>query len=490
MTTPTPQTGQTTDILMATGFPNSPKQGPDSTLFRQCLLDHLPDGVIFVDADRKILVWNQTMEMLTGLTAKKVDQLVLAPSLFGLADTFGSPITGKHDPLVECLRSKKSKTGDYKIVGRSGREIKVEMKFAPVISGDGSCQGAIILVHDSSVQLDLQRQLKDLYEFSMLDPLTQVANRAEFERALDEFVQARDNSDFESSLIICDIDFFKQINDNYNHHIGDLALVAFAKLLKQFVRSQDVVARYGGEEFVILCANCDQAAAIERAEEIRQTLRKTPQPMLDGKYITASFGVSQLGPMDQATDFFVRADTALLKAKEQGRNRVVAAEESNLREKVESDSANISLIEGVKWRKLEGALISSHQFRTRTPLQVLIEKLRGYIIETDAEIHRVDSDFASLLVECEDPENYTRKGRFEIEVDFQEQDEGEEGAQFGRRKYTYLRVTIREGRKRWFSTNATNLAPSVLSEIRRYFMITDDDAQLVGIQPATEFKER
>lgn len=490
MITPTSQTGLSTDILMATGFPNSPQQGPDSTLFRQCLLDHLPDGVIFVDADRKILVWNHSMETLTGLSAKKVDQLLFEPGLFGLADTFGSPITDKHDPLVECLRTNKTKTGDYKIVGRSGREIKVEMKFAPVLSSDGVCNGAIILVHDSSIQLDLQRQLKDLYEFSMLDPLTQVANRAEFERALDEFVQARDNSDFECSLIICDIDFFKQINDNYNHHIGDLALVAFAKLLKQFVRTQDVVARYGGEEFVILCANCDQAAAIERAEEIRQALRKTPQPMLDGKYITASFGVSQLGRDEMATEFFVRADTALLKAKEQGRNQVVAAEESNLRVKVDTDTANNSLVEGVEWRKLDGELISSHQFRTRTPLQVLVEKLRGYIIETEAEIHRVESDFASMLVEFEDPENYTRKGRFEVEVDFQELDEDEAGAQFGRRKYTYLRVTIREGRKRWFSTNATDLAPNVLSELRRYFMITDDDAQLVGIQPATEFKER
>ncbi|MEL7498600.1 MAG: diguanylate cyclase [Planctomycetota bacterium] len=458
-------------------------------LFRDVLLENTPDGVIFVDAQRKILAWNQTMEKLTGLSAKKVTSFALEPSLLGLTDGFGSAISPKHDPLDECLRTGKTKTGDYKLTGRSGREIKVEMKFSPVIASDGKCQGAVVLVHDSSIQLDLQRQLKDLYEFSMLDPLTQVANRAEFERAIDEFVRARDRSDFECSLIICDIDFFKQINDNYNHHIGDKALVAFAELLKQFVRSQDVVARYGGEEFVILCANCDQASAVERAEEIRTTLRKTPQPMLDGKYITASFGVSQLRERDTATDFFVRADTALLKAKELGRNRVIAAESKNPESDPE-DAAENSLIEGVTWRKIQGQTMSSHQFRTRTPIPVLVEKLRGYIIEMDAEIRRVESNYACMLVECEDPEDYTRKGRFEIEIDFQEMGEGDESDQFGRRKYTYLRVTIREGRRRWFSTNATDLAPIVLSELRRYFMISDDSSELARIEPATEDKPR
>lgn len=471
-------------------LPSSP---PDPAMFRHALLSNLPDGVIFVNFDRKILVWNQAMEMLTGLAANKVEQFTLDPELLGLADGFGIPVPLKHDPLSECIRTGKTKTGDYKIIGRSGREIKVEMKFAPVVA-QGKCQGAVVLVHDSSIQIDLQRQLKDLYEFSMLDALTQVANRAEFERSLDEFVRARETSESECSLIICDIDFFKQINDNYNHHVGDQALVAFAALLKTFVRARDVVARYGGEEFVILCANCDQEAAIARAEEIRKKLQKTPQPMLDGKYITASFGVSELRPGETATEFFVRADTALLHAKETGRNRVVAAEAPDPlaieRQKVETDARTTSLIEGITWRALQGELISSHQFRSRTPIAILVEKLRGYILEMDAEIRRVDTDFASLLIECEDPDDYTRKGRFELDIEFQEHEESEPNPQFGRRKYTYLRVTIREGRKRWFSTNAADLAPHVISELRRYFMIANEESEVNEILPATEFKER
>ena len=71
------------------------------------------------------------------------------------------------------------------------------------------------------------------------------------------------------SLIICDIDHFKRINDTFGHQAGDEVLIAFAALLRRHCRSGDLVARYGGEEFVMLCADCDNATATRRAEELR-----------------------------------------------------------------------------------------------------------------------------------------------------------------------------------------------------------------------------
>ena len=203
----------------------------DPNLFRRCLLDNMQDGAIFVDFQGRILVWSQTVEVMTGMSASKVDGVKFTPSMFGLAYEHGARITDDKNPVVNCFESRVTQTGSYKLVGRSGRELKVDMTFAPVIGADDALHGAVILIQDTSVKLDLQRQLKDLYAFSMLDPLTQVANRAEFERVLDEFVRLRNTQDFECSLIICDIDFFKSINDNYNHHIGDQALVSFASCL-------------------------------------------------------------------------------------------------------------------------------------------------------------------------------------------------------------------------------------------------------------------
>lgn len=466
------------------GFPPVSNQVATS-LFQQCLLDNLRDGVIFVDAQFRILAWSQTIEVMTGMSVSKVDGLKLTPQLLGLSDQNGIPIPDGSNPLIELLATQNKKHGDFRLVGRSGREIKVEISFAPVVDARGVSQGAVILVHDSSVQLDLQRQLRDLYEFSILDPLTQVANRAEFEKVLEEFVRARNTSDFPCSLIICDIDFFKQINDNYNHHIGDQALISFAGLLKKFVRSQDVVARYGGEEFVILCANCDIESAVQRAEQIRVALTKTPQQMLDGKCITASFGVSELQTGDCATEFFVRADTALLRAKELGRNRVVEANASELGATPEMKIAELTSLSGVSWRKLKGQTLSSEEYTTSTPIAVLVEKLRGFIVENEAEIRRVESDFASLIVETEDEDNFSRKGKFVVEIEFNETESEGENHSFGRRKTTFIRITVREGKRSWFAANAIELAPQVVAELRRYLMINDEASKLKVAPAAT-----
>ena len=93
---------------------------------------------------------------------------------------------------------------------------------------------------------------------------------------------------------MCDLDFFKKVNDNYGHQAGDEALVSFAALLRRHTRAGDLVARYGGEEFVLLCADCDNATATKRAQQIRRGVGEMPQPMLGGRCLTASFGVTEL----------------------------------------------------------------------------------------------------------------------------------------------------------------------------------------------------
>lgn len=487
---PTNQKPTNQKPAVAKSSTNSADSTEDSALFRQCLLDSMSDGAIFIDATGKIIVWNNKLESLTGLGAKNLLNLQYDPAILGLQDlATHRQVQLDYDPVVRSMRTGKVTKGDFAITGRSGREIKIEFTATPVIDSGGESRGCVVLIHDSSAQLNLQRQLKDLYAFSMLDPLTQVANRAEFERALDEFVHERETSSANCSLIICDIDFFKQINDNYNHHVGDQALVAFAGLLKKFVRNRDVVARFGGEEFVILCADCELQSATERAEEIRVELMRTPMSMLDGKYITASFGVSELRIDDTATDFFVRADTALLQAKDDGRNRVVASDRVDAAA-VAASVADEVLPNGVSWPKLKGSPLISKQFRTRTPIPVLVEKLRGFIIDADAELRTVKSDFASLVVEFEDPNDFSRKGRFEVEIDFMDDDEGDESSKHGRRRYTFMRVTIRLAKRKWFSTNVPELAPELLGEIRRYFMIQDDSDLVANINPATEYRER
>ena len=150
-----------------------------------------------------------------------------------------------------------------------------------------------------------------------------MANRAEFDRVHAMFVAAHQQQQVPCSLMMCDLDRFKLVNDTYGHQAGDDAIKSLASLLKSSCRPGDLVARYGGEEFVLLCADCDNASAARRAEQIRKALSQLPQPKMDGRAVTVSFGVTEIQPGDTPETMLRRADRALLMAKANGRNTVV-----------------------------------------------------------------------------------------------------------------------------------------------------------------------
>ena len=462
-------------------------QHDEAVLFRQCLLNSMTDGVAFLDRDLRVTAWNQRLERMTGLAAKKMLNQRYDRNMLGFRDPIaGTLIPESEDPIALMLKTVEEIKGDYRIANPSNREMRVRLTAAPVICADHQFLGCVLILHDDSTELDLQRQLRDLHALSILDPLTQVSNRNGFERAMNYFVQKHQEAKTPYSLIICDIDFFKQINDNYNHHIGDQALVAFASLLQKSVSDRDVLARFGGEEFVILCDDCNLKSAASRAEEIRKMLNRTPIEVLEGKFITASFGVAELHPGESSTDLFVRADTALIEAKETGRNRVITSESAQNVLYATQDPLADTIVNGVSWPSLTGQALITGKFRTRTPISVLVEKLRGFIVEMDAELRTVGADHAAMILEFEDPSDFSRKGRFDVRIDFIENVEGEASQKHGRRTYTYLRITIRLAKRKWFSTNVPELADDLLTEIRGYFMVNNDCDIVEAMQPATK----
>lgn len=452
------------------------------------LLDNQRDGIIFVDNNRTITVWNRTSELMMDISAERMVGNQLTPQLLSMRDMQGTEIDMAACPLEICFRSGSLIQGQYRILGRSGREVKVEATFAPVFTEENMMKGAVVILHDASLHTSLTRQIKDLVESSIVDPLTQVNNRAEFERVLSQFINARNSSDFQCSLIVCDIDFFKTINDNYNHHVGDQCLVAFADILKQFVRSNDLVARYGGEEFVILCGNSDLEFAAQRAESLRVMLTQTSLPMLGGKCITASFGVAELRTGESATDFFVRADSAMLRAKEGGRNRVVKAGYSDVSApSLNPERRNLSPA-GLTWSQpaLDNALIVE-EFVTSAPVSMLAEKLRGYLLDSQAKIISVSPNFAKFQLEISDPRISKQRATYVVEIEFQEGPQESFPADDRRRRTTppknFIRIAICETKKKWFSKSCNDLSAVALRDLRRFFMINDEHAKL-NIEPA------
>jgi len=157
-----------------------------------------------------------------------------------------------------------------------------------------------------------------------IDPLTSLKNRRSLQRELLNEICMHKNNIHKSSLIILDLDYFKKVNDTYGHSMGDEVLIQFSELLKETVRETDGVYRYGGEEFIILAKNTRLVNAANLAEYLREITEKTLK--VKDNPITVSIGVAEVRKEDSdAASWLDRADDALYKAKEKGRNVVYLA---------------------------------------------------------------------------------------------------------------------------------------------------------------------
>jgi len=175
--------------------------------------------------------------------------------------------------------------------------------------------------------LELQHNLEAVRHESLTDPLTRLANRKSFDVALEKAITDALKSGEPLSLLMIDIDHFKELNDTFGHLTGDQVLRLVARVFKQNVKGQDVVARYGGEEFAIVLPRTGLQQALTVSDHIRRAVMgKELMKRSTGEHlgrITISVGVATLRPDDLAQSFVDRADAGLYAAKRSGRNQVV-----------------------------------------------------------------------------------------------------------------------------------------------------------------------
>lgn len=177
----------------------------------------------------------------------------------------------------------------------------------------------------------LRQEVSKAREESRCDSLSGLSNRKGFDAALDACLAMRaDVDEAGPSLLMLDIDFFKQVNDSYGHPFGDRVIQAVAEILKKLVKGQDTAARIGGEEFVVLLPNTAQDGALHLAEKIRMTVEKLRIRRTDNQdvvaNITISLGVASYRQGESAAEFLTRADRALYVSKREGRNRSTVAD--------------------------------------------------------------------------------------------------------------------------------------------------------------------
>jgi len=173
----------------------------------------------------------------------------------------------------------------------------------------------------------LRENFNENLEMVVADPLTGLGNRRYFDRTIEPLFEALETRSTPFSVMVFDIDHFKRVNDILGHDMGDQILKEVAARLVTNMRAVDIVARYGGEEFMIAMPETTAEEALIAADRVRALIAGTPV-FVDGEalQVTTSVGVAEVEPGETLRDVFKRADEALYKAKQAGRNRAIPAQ--------------------------------------------------------------------------------------------------------------------------------------------------------------------
>lgn len=291
-------------------------------------------GLVILDREYKVHVWNGFMENHSGLLPSAVKD----KDLFDLFPAIDEKWFRSKSESVFVLKNRSFtiweqqpyifRFKNYRPITGKADYMYQNATFIPLTNVRGEVEHICIIIYDVTDiavnKKELEELNKKLEQVSQTDSLTQLANRGHWEHLLhQEFLRTKRNKGY-CSLLIFDIDHFKKVNDDFGHSAGDVALRHVASLLKTALRETDIAGRYGGEEFVVTLLDTDKQGAIVFAERLRQLIETSPAKYNEHTlHLTISVGIACFD--DQFKDherWIEAADKALYHSKETGRNKV------------------------------------------------------------------------------------------------------------------------------------------------------------------------
>lgn len=290
------------------------------------------DIIVFFGKNGEVLDYNKRLLDLSRLVSgdikgKKVEELFVEDG----EDLLDFPEEGSHEELNMQLSSLfydhedyfftgyVFNTGDnYCLIGEERQEgQKKVLKKISLLNNALSNKTREL----TKKNRELEKANRRIEELSRTDTLTGLANRRHFLDYFGKMISQARRHSYPLSLIMIDLDRFKQVNDTYGHGAGDDLLSAIGDLLNQETRKEDLAARIGGEEFAVLLTQAGEEEALRYAERIRKEVMKIDVESVN-KQVTASLGIATLQDDDDVESIMKRADEALYSSKENGRNMV------------------------------------------------------------------------------------------------------------------------------------------------------------------------
>ncbi|HAX42906.1 MAG TPA: sensor domain-containing diguanylate cyclase [Bryobacteraceae bacterium] len=286
------------------------------------LLENLPQGLYYVDENRRILHWSPAAERITGWRREEVLGRFCGEGVLEHLDEEGRELCGDRCPLLMAARLGAECRSEVFLKHRRGHRVPVQIEAAPVRNGDGSLKGMVESFWDNTRHLRLAEEKARLERLALLDPLTGAGNRRAGMDQLQRALDAQQRYETVTGVVMLDIDHFKRINDRFGHETGDDVLRMVAETLAGSLRSTDFLARWGGEEFLAILPHTTEALLPRVVGRLLRLVHRSGVEHPEGRIrVTVSAGVTALQAGDTVHELVDRADRLLYLAKQEGRNR-------------------------------------------------------------------------------------------------------------------------------------------------------------------------
>ena len=293
----------------------------DDTIF-ETIIDNLQDGVYFVDTHRVIKNWSAGATRITGYGAEEVRGRSCADNILVHVDDAGRSMCKGMCPLAATIKDGQPRNGFYYLKHKEGHRVPVNVFAAPICNNGGDIVGALETFHDESAPPDSIAEVSRLKQALYMCPLTGIPNRRYVEEIMpNKFEEIRRSGKF-LSLMVIDVDNFKNVNDTYGHETGDIVLKMVGRTLAHAMRSSDLLARWGGEEFIAVMIMEKPLDLLQTAERLRVLVQTSSRTISKDKLcVTVSIGAVAASASTNWIDALRLADRRLYESKNQGRNR-------------------------------------------------------------------------------------------------------------------------------------------------------------------------
>lgn len=291
------------------------------------IFEEIKEGLYMVDHERRILYWNRAAERITGFQRNQAVGQFCFSNMLQHVNEKGEQLCHNGCPLSAALEDGLMHMEQVFLHHAEGHRVPVTVRVLPVIQ-DGKTIGAVEIFSLETTLDSAFARVAELENEIIRDPLTGIANRRAGQFHLGLAAREFELNEIPYAVLMIDVDFFKQVNDQYGHDNGDLVLKMVAASLSSGVRAVDFICRWGGEEFVGILRGVDAQSLPGAAERLRMMVDKSFLYLADDQaqeksiHVTVSIGaaLAQRGEPPEAV--LARADRGLYQSKADGRNRV------------------------------------------------------------------------------------------------------------------------------------------------------------------------